>query len=70
MKRLQIYIEEELDDAVGIEALRTRRSKAAVIRELVAEGLGKGQRVPDPVDDLIGSIDAEPGDIDDVVYER
>ena len=68
MKRLQIYIEEELDDAVEVEALRTRRSKAAVIRELVAVGLGKAQQAHDPVDDLIGSIDAEPGDIDDMVY--
>lgn len=67
---MQIYIQEELDDALGVEALRTRSSKAAIIRELVAERLGSQKRERDPVDDLIGSIDAEPGDVDDVVYGR
>jgi len=68
MKRLQIYIEEELDEALAVEAARTKRSKAAVIRALVRDGLGGGDE-EDPFEDLIGSIDDEAGDIDAVVYE-
>ena len=67
MKRLQIYIEEELDDALAAEAARTKRSKAAIIRELVGERLQPARR-RDPMDSLVGSIDSGPGDIDEVVY--
>ena len=69
MKRLQISIEEELDDALAAEAARRRTSKAALIRAFVAERLGRGKAVPaDPMADLIGDIDAVAGDIDSVVY--
>ena len=68
MKRLQIYIEEELDEALAVEAAKKRTSKAALIREFVADRLvNKGR---DPLDDLVGSCDFEPADIDDVVYGR
>ena len=69
MKRLQISIEEELDDALAVEAARRRTSKAALIREFVAERLGRGRpAAADPMTDLIGDIDDEAGDIDSVVY--
>lgn len=72
MKRLQIYIEPELDDALAVRALCERTSKAALIRRFVAERLGlDGSRQPDPLDELVGSIDAEPvDDIDEVIYGR
>jgi hypothetical protein len=73
MKRLQIYIEQELDDALAVQALRERTSKAALIRRFVAERLGLGKaRQPDPLDELVGAYDleVEPGDIDKVVYEH
>jgi hypothetical protein len=37
MKRLQIMIEEDLDDALGAQAIRERTSKAALIRRYVRD---------------------------------
>jgi hypothetical protein len=69
VKRLQISIEEELDDALAVEAARRRTSKAALIREFVRERLGRGKPVPaDPMASLIGDIDDDAGDIDSVIY--
>jgi hypothetical protein len=67
MKRLQISIEEELDEALAVEAGRRKTSKAALIREFVRERLG-GRTSSDPMARLIGDIDDEAGDIDRVVY--
>ncbi len=71
MRRIQIYIEEELDEALQAEAMRTGRSKAAIIRESVRASIGRPGKAPkDPIAALIGSIDAESADIDEVVYGR
>ena len=69
MKRLQIYIDEELDEALGAQAAREGESKAALIRRYVAERLGPAPDA-DPLDDLVGSIDVDPAPVDDVVYGR
>lgn len=68
MKRLQISIEEELDEALATEAVRRKTSKAALIREFVRERLGGRKPSADPMAALIGDIDAEAGDIDEVIY--
>lgn len=68
MKRLQISIEEDLDDALAVEAARRRTSKAALIRELVRERLGAPEPVREMMDDLVGDIDVEAGAIDEMVY--
>ena len=70
MKRLQISIPEEMDDALAVEAGRRKMSKAAIIREFVQERLGGGRSSDDPMASLIGDIDQEAGDIDDVVYGK
>ena len=70
MRRIQIYIEEELDEALQAEA-RTGRSKAAIIRESVKARIGRpGQAPRDPITALVGSIDVEPADVDEEVYGR
>ena len=72
MKRLQIMIEEELDQALALQAYREGVSKAALIRRYVGERLRAaplGEAEEDPLRDLIGFCDAEPvDDIDDFLY--
>jgi ribbon-helix-helix CopG family protein len=58
MKRLQIYIEEELDDALAVRAHRTHTSKAALIREAVRQSIGEPKPLVDPFRDWIGGSDA------------
>jgi hypothetical protein len=68
MRRIQLYIEEELDERLGIRAARAGVSKASLIREAVAERYGESAPEEDPLDSLIGSLDVAPGSVDDVVY--
>jgi hypothetical protein len=70
VKKLQIYVEPEMDNALAVLAAREGRSKAALIRQFVALGLGDGRPTVDPLDELVGRYDEEPGSIDDVVYGR
>ena len=71
MRRIQIYIDEDLDEALQLEAANVGRSKAALIRECVSVRYGrKRSRDKDPLTGLIGSVDVEPSDVDDVVYGR
>jgi hypothetical protein len=74
MKRLQIMIEEELDEALEEQARKEHVSKAALIRRYVRERL---RPLPpfeeDPLWDLVGIVEGKPGDsisVDDVVYPR
>ena len=68
MKRLQIYIQEDLDARLAVQAAREGTSKAALIRRFVADRLQPQKK--DPLDDLVGWIDIEPAGVDDVVYGR
>ena len=69
MKRLQIMIEKDLDAALGRMALQEHTSKAALIRRFVRE---KVKPLPpleeDPLWQMVGADDVEPGNVDDVVY--
>ncbi len=68
MKHLHIRIEEDLDQALTIEAAKRKTSKAALIREFVREKLQRREEY-DPFLPLIGDIDEDPvDDIDEVIY--
>ena len=62
-------IDEDLDAALDRMALKERTSKAALIRRFVRE---KVQPLPpleeDPIWQMVGDIDVEPADIDEVLY--
>ena len=68
MKRLQVYLDEELDEALAAQAARQRTSKAALIRQFLAERLRRDCPADDPLDALVGRYDEDPGSIDDLVY--
>ena len=69
MRRIQIYIEDELDERLKAEAVRLRRSKASLIRESVAARYGEhAEDQEDPLSSLAGTLDVEPADVDEVVY--
>lgn len=68
MKRLQIHIEEELDDALAVRARRAHTSKAALIRDAVRRAIGEPEPPVDPFRDWIGGSDAAPAPVDEVVY--
>ena len=69
VKRLQIYIDEDLDVALAQRARRERRSKAALIRDAVRRSLGEAGPLEDPFRLWIGGSDADPASVDEVVYK-
>jgi hypothetical protein len=68
MRRLQIYLDEEPDERLAAQAARSGTSKAALVRLAVRARMGQPGLGADPLDELIGVYDAEPGAIDEVVY--
>lgn len=74
MKRLQIMIEEELDEALAHQARKEGTSKAALIRRYVAKHVNSLPPIEeDPIWDLVGFVKGNPDDsasVDDVVYPR
>lgn len=69
MRRIQFYLDEELDDTLEAEAARTGTSKAALIRESIAARFRGNGRHDDPMQAMLGAFSGAAGDdIDDVVY--
>jgi hypothetical protein len=68
MRRLQIYIDEDLDDALAVQARRAHTSKAALIRDAVRRSIGEPEQTVDPFRDWIGGSEAESAPVDEVVY--
>ncbi len=68
MRRINVYMDEELDRRAEREAGRRKISKAALIRQSLLAELGPSSR-QDPLDGLVGLSDAEPvDDLDAVIY--
>jgi hypothetical protein len=74
VRRLQIMIDEDLDDALALQARDEGTSKAALIRRYVRERVKPVPRIQDdPLWDLVGMDEGSPDDsssVDDVVYPR
>ncbi len=65
-------MDESLDDALEAEARRAHTSKAALIRDCVAQRFRPLPSIEDdPLTELLGASDDEPvDDIDAVIYDR
>ena len=71
MRRIRIHIPESLDVILEVEAEKRNRSKGSLIRECVSARYGKNVRIADdPLTALIGTVDIDPEDVDDVLYGR
>ena len=70
MKRLQIMIDEDLDQALERRATSEGTSKADLIRKCVRAVLKPLPPLSaDPIAQMVGADDFEPAPIDEVVYE-
>jgi Ribbon-helix-helix protein, copG family len=72
IKRIQIHIDEALNDAAEAEATRRGQSKAALIREALANELAFDAKPSnDPWAAMTGWLDGGAvQDLDAVIYER
>lgn len=73
MRRIQIHIDDDMDEALALEALERGVSKAALIREYLAQHIGSRLGRRDAGQALIGSYagdEDESSQIDQVVYRR
>lgn len=70
MRRIQLYMEPDIDDALTAAAAKRGTSRSALMRDAVRALLDAEQPTgDDPVDALIGWLDVEPDDdIDAVIY--
>ena len=69
MKRLQIFIEEELDSALERRARSEGKSKAALIRRYVRERLSPLPPIEkDPLWQLVVVDDFDPAPVDEIAY--
>ena len=70
MRRIQLYLDDDVDDALTAQAAKRGTSRSALVRDAVRLSLGADlHAAADPVDDLIGWLDVEPeDDIDAVIY--
>jgi Ribbon-helix-helix protein, copG family len=71
MRRIQLHLEEALDEALAREAARRHQSKAQLMRDYLWRQIDLSGTVEDSLDELAGISDAPvvAGEtIDDVVY--
>ncbi|MHB1537182.1 MAG: ribbon-helix-helix domain-containing protein [Solirubrobacteraceae bacterium] len=71
MKRLQIMLEDDTYEALGVEAIKGHTSKASLVRRYLRLSLNPLPSLDeDPLSALAGSGDFEPTDVDETVYGR
>lgn len=70
MRRIQLYMDDDLDEALSPEAARLGVSRSELVQDAVRVSLsGYSDAARDAVDDLVGWLDVDPhDDIDSVVY--
>ena len=70
MRRIQLYLDEDMDDALTAQAAKLGTTRSALVRDAVRISLVADlQTAVDPVNDLIGWLDVEPDDdVDAVIY--
>jgi hypothetical protein len=73
MRRIQLHLDEQLDEALSRQALERGVPKAALIRELLSKAvpLRRGRGAEDPSSRLVAIYQGEEGEsamIDQVVY--
>ena len=70
MRRIQLYLDEDMDDALNAQAAKLGTTRSALVRDAVRASLGAElHTATDPVDELVGCLDVEPDDdIDAVIY--
>jgi hypothetical protein len=69
VKRLQIMIDEDLDQILERMAQEQRTSKAALIRRFVRDRVAAPPPIEkDAIWELVSIADVEPESVDDVVY--
>ena len=70
MRRIQLYMEPDIDDALTAAAAKRGISRSALMRDAVRALLGtETDELADPLDSLAGRFDVEPSDdIDAVIY--
>ena len=73
MRRIQLHLDEELDDALARQAAQRGVAKAALVRDYLWQHVERSTAQDDPAAPLIGIYDGEPaehGSVDAVVYRR
>ena len=70
MRRIQLYLEDDIDEALSVAAARRGISRSALMRGAVRVALAaETEALADPLDTLVGSVDVEPDDdLDAVIY--
>ena len=70
MRRIQLYIDSDIDDALSAAAARRGLSRSALVRDAVRLTLAaEPGALADPLDELVGGVDVEPDDdLDAVIY--
>lgn len=70
MRRIQLYLDDDVDDALTAQAAKLGTTRSALVRDAVRASLGTDlHTTADPINDLVGWLDVEPDDdIDAVIY--